>query len=423
MLYPAFNSSIPIPEPSCRKFNNHARDPISVPRCCATLEASAHRSQADNDSTSQSYTAIMPKLWDIPYELMNEIIFELKDDKLALCQLGRAASWLNSLVRPVLFRHLKVKFPYPSQSTNRTAEDIIRVYEASLDLQHVVQSLSLRLETSAPITPALVTATWMISQEANKFLEKFPLLRSLEIHSTGSSCSFWPGFLETNAMKHLTKLELHDICLDPTHLLAYMMIENINHISVSSMRVVKPGALVYSPTFIPRTSPLRSLDLGSAFPIAEELLEWLLQWPRGLETLVCNVPGEKDEYLQHFGVYSYGYRETLVTSPRAIARSLASMKHSLLNLEIRSEASHKSYDQTRLDMSDFEVLQTLILPCRLLFESPIAHQSRDGMFQLLPRSLLELEVNFSSFLLMDCFCTMLTTWPRSISTTRKGSYL
>lgn len=116
----------------------------------------------------------------------------------------------------------------------------------------------------------------------------------------------------------------------------------------------------------------------------------LLSWPKALKRFRGTIPG-KDFRSGRFGVSK---KLSTALSPASISRALAPTKHSLKYLElIDNGCEWPGHDQTQMELSDFESLIKIHVPSTCFFKTYTYGGKREGMYALLPPSLVELQVS------------------------------
>lgn len=137
-----------------------------------------------------------------------------------------------------------------------------------------------------------------------------------------------------------------------------------------------------------KTSRLSTLYFGGIVHVPEDELSRLLQRTPSLKKLRCAIPGPK-AYTEPPQLFTHG------RAMSAVAKSLEPIQHCLNHLVIRQgrNTDWASYDDSRLDLSQFKSLTTLEAPAECFFRARKADPSRNGVYALLPPTLEELDVS------------------------------
>jgi hypothetical protein len=338
----------------------------------------------------------MVKLQELPTELLSEIFSYLAWDKQLLRNLALQCKCFSLAVRPILLRNI-VLTPNGGPKSLKLELFNRSICEAPL-LASMVRSLSIIWSESSI----------KLHGNIDSLLSRLTALRVLKVQNSSDHAPFKNNFLNVNNMNKLTEVALNDTNLTVEILVRYIFLENIHRLSVLWLRNPAP------PTFdllgyheaewpapslpkgkTPGSSPLVVLDLGPIFHLPEPVLKEILSWPKALRQLRSTIPGQNDP--GRFGV-SKQLLSTL--SPESISRALSPTKDTLEDLElIDTTCEWPGHDETRMDLSDFKALRKIWVPSTCFFKNFTYGVKREGMYMLLPPSLVDLRASPSSFFL------------------------
>jgi hypothetical protein len=312
----------------------------------------------------------MANITELANELTLEILLYFEYDKATLCQLALVSSHFRPLAQQVLLKHLTLSVDVLEDEGNSSLDYILKIP----NIATLVQTLSLSWRD----------AHLKNNSRANHLLKRLPLLESLDISTTlymppEYNTILRPSFgsLETHPLNRLTKLKL-ECDITWLGLIEFMYLPKLEHIYLHHLPPVDTTTLPEK--FRGRTSPVRTIVLQqckSGRPV-DHSLKRLLQRAEKLEVLNLTIgqsPG---------GAVSY--------RPFIFGQSLAPARHTLRILTITGPGMDRGMDGSRLDLSSFQKLQRVEVFSLLFFSSTYAHRARDGLYRLLPQSLLELKV-------------------------------
>ena len=310
-------------------------------------------------------------------------------EKKLLRNLALQCQCFSLAVRPILLRNVVLT---PNGSTNSLKVALFNrsIREMPL-LASFVRSMSISWSESSA----------KLHDHIESLLSRLTALRVLEVRNSSDHASFNHSFLGINPMNQLTKVTLNDTNLTIEGLAQYFFLENVQHLAALWLRNPVP------PTFdllgyaqvewrlpslpgrrIHGSSPVTYLDLGPIFHLPEVVLKEILFWPKTLRRLRSTLPGQDDP--GRFGVS----KQLLTTlSPESISRALAPTRETLEDLElIDTGCEWPGHDQTKMDLSDFAALRKISVPSTCFFKNLTYGVKREGMYLLLPRSLVDLRV-------------------------------
>ena len=327
------------------------------------------RPHLDNFLKALSQTMVLvPNLAD---ELLSEIFSYLIDDKLLLCFVASQSKRLSELVRPLLAKHVRFITSPPSKSYQLFLRSVT---ESSL-FASMVQDVILAWGQCTSATHDL----------NNELLERLPRLRSLRIEAHWGDLRWKHEFLKKNPMDFLTKVNLKIRYLSTADVVKYVFLRRLKCLSISYISKPKVPKLPKNRSY--GDSNVVCLKLGSRFHMPEDVLNEMLRYPRGLKTLITNLPGW-DMPGNYFRPRS---ELTAPLSPVAVMRALEPTKLSLVDLSLVDEnCVWPSHDRSRTDLSDFTAIKKLQISSLCYFLP--GNSKRDGIVDLLPASLEEIVV-------------------------------
>ena len=333
-------------------------------------------------------------LQDLPTELLFEIFLYLAKDKQLLRNLALQCHRFSCATRPVLLRNVTLTI-HEAPSTLRL--DLFnRTVSENSELGEKVQALSLDLLRVDGTTKA------KIHEIVETLLCRLSALRTLKVQDNSHPPCFKSTYLEVNSLKKLTSLTMSDVNLSLQSMTRYMFLENLSHLNVLWIRNPTPpifdllgwaDAEWPIPTLPENkragSSPIALLDFGPIFHLPEEVFSEILTWPKALERFRGTIPGK--DVPGRFGVSK---RLSTTLSPESIARALSPTKNSLKWLElIDNDMQWPGHDESKMDLSDFKSLNKLDVPSTCFFKNYTFGRKKDGMYALLPHSLVELKVS------------------------------
>lgn len=329
----------------------------------------------------------MVTLQELPTELLSQIFSYLAWDKPLLRNLALQCHCLSLAVRPVLLRTLALT---PNGGASSLKLDLLnRSICENSQLSDMVRSVSLNWSES----------NVKLHGNIESILGRLTALRVLKVINNSDHACFNHNFLEVNEMKQLTEVTLNDTNFTVENLARYIFLENIHHLTVLWLRnptpptfdiLGWPEAEWSLPTLpknkTPGSSNVALLDLGPIFHLPEPVLKEILSWPKALKRLRSTIPG--NDLPGRFGVSK---KLSTVLSPASISRALSPTKDSLKYLElIDNGCEWPGHDETQMDLSDFRSLRQIYVPSTCFFRNFTYGAKREGMYALLPLSLVEL---------------------------------
>ena len=316
-------------------------------------------------------TETMALVQNLADELLSEIFSYLIDDKLSLlCFVASQSKRLSELVRPLLAKHVRFITSPPSKSYQLFLRSVT---ESSL-FASMVQDVILAWHQCTSATHDL----------NNELLERLPRLRSLRIEAHWSNLCWKHEFLKKNPMEFLTEVNLEIRYLSTADVVKYVFLRRLKSLSISNISKPKVPKLPKNRSY--GDSNVVCLKLGSRFHMPEDVLNEMLIYPRGLKTLITNLPGWDMP-----GNYIRPRSELMAPlSPVAVTRALEPAKLSLVDLSLVENCVWPSHDRSRTDLSDFTAIKKLQISSLCYFLP--GNSKRDGIVDLLPASLEEIVV-------------------------------
>ncbi|KAE8453955.1 hypothetical protein EG329_007731 [Mollisiaceae sp. DMI_Dod_QoI] len=308
----------------------------------------------------------MVNIIELPNELSLKILSYFEYDKATLCQLALVSSHFRPLAKEALLKHLVLSANLLEDEHNSSFDRILQILVEEPNIATLVRTLTL---------------SWTHQENyprAEYLLQRLPLLESLYLSvpffaSSEDGKPHRPSFrfLQKHPFNRLTKLQLaSDITwLDLTE---FMYLPKLEHLNLHHLPPC--DAVPLPEKFQGRISPVRSIDLQHCRSALDRSLERLLQRAGKLEVLQLRC-----------GVHYW---------PLRFGQSLAPAHHTLRSLTITGRGMYIGMDDSRLDLSGFQMLQKVDVFSFLFFSSFRANKARDGLYRLLPQSLLELRIEF-----------------------------
>jgi hypothetical protein len=337
----------------------------------------------------------MLTLQELPTELLSEIFSYLALEKQLLRNLALQRHCFSLAVRPVLLRNLALTLDERADYLPRF--DLLhRSVSENPELGGMVRSLSLdmlRIERSAK---------GKLHNTVDIFLGRLTALRVLKILDNSDPPCFKPAFLQVNSMNQLNHLTISDGNLTLENMAPYMFLQEVFHLNVLWLRNPTPPTFdllgwpeaEWSLPTVPEnkkagTSPIELLDFGPIFHLPEPVLKEILSWPKALKRFRGTIPGK--DVPGRFGVSK---KLSTALSPESISRALSPTKSSLRHLElIDNGCQWPGHDETKMDLGDFKSLTKIDVPSTCFFKNFTYGVKREGMYALLPPSLVELRVS------------------------------
>jgi len=177
--------------------------------------------------------------------------------------------------------------------------------------------------------------------------------------------------------------------LDNLETLRFFSLKDSGLVTVESFPVDRNGS-----------SSVSFLDLGTIHFSTAALFS-IIKLPKGLKRLRTTIAGfvELPNPYQLYSIQGPG----VAFSPQTMESILASTKDSLEALEIVPDQHFwPPHDGTQLNLRDFSSLKQVIVPSDCFWPSNLngnwkSHGDRNGVYLLLPESLVELEILFSIY--------------------------
>lgn len=301
----------------------------------------------------------MKSLFDLPNEILLEILAYLSLEKPSLCQLARTSRRLGILTRPLMTQDIDFT-KFEEESNVRRYRLLIRKIKRNQSIAQSVRTVTM-----------FTSAEEKITNLSHALLKGLQDLRTLTFVSVRIHDDTYPRFFSKNPMPSLQKITFEGSSrVEEWTLWKLMSLQGLESITIESIYDVdnpSPSDRKY------RASPVLSLDLDRNILSANFMRE-LLTCPRALKKLRCSVPWHED------------------TSERPLEHTLEPAKHSLTELVLV-----RCFDQKlpRMNLRDFGFLRVLeVGSCCLKSSHPCV--TRSGVYGLLPPSLQELRVRIAS---------------------------
>jgi hypothetical protein len=223
-----------------------------------------------------------------------------------------------------------------------------------------------------------------------EFTRKVDFAAADQYRSFWGVCALSLSLFGKNKLESLTYAAIESANLDSATLKKLMLLKKIKCIKIVHSDV--KGFLGSAPR---QASPLTTLDLGEIC-LPKNTLRSLLQMAKQLKTLECGVPNSEQLPVTNRKKYLQ-----INLSPAEILSAITPVYRTLTTLALCDvyqgyQGYQFIHDGSRLDLSGFLALKAIKIPSNLLFQTPEAHPSRDGIYKLLPRSLEWIKVSLAS---------------------------
>jgi hypothetical protein len=334
----------------------------------------------------------MATITKLPPELILDILGSFEDDKVTLCRLSLVSSFFVEAAQQLLSRHLVLSVDMPLDGCETSFDKIITLFNQKPHLSVHVQTLVLSsrhsgLESSKSILRALNLLNRVTS------LRYLDLKNALILPLWDMSPLTSDPFLETNPLTRLTKLKLTSPWISWSGIAIFLYLPSLEHLSLVHL----PSG--HAPSTLSESRgkicPIRTLELSTWGGQSGTPLKSLLELTNKLEFLGLAMISSESFFLPSYTVLE-------------ISKALVPVRDTLKVLKVKGECSADAHPGSRLDLSGFKILEKVDVLSSLLFSARSADRSRDGLFKLLPRSLVELQVrhNFSRYAYSDIFWTV-----------------
>ena len=329
----------------------------------------------------------MATISDLPAELLQQLLQNFEDDKATLCQLCLVSPLFAIVAQELLLRHLDLSVDPGPTGIETHFDKVIKLLDEKPDLSKHVQGLTIyspygwnqSLDSIERTVNLLSRATSLRSLDFNhelmaaehedhpfiRFLKASPLPRLAKLRIRNPFIQ-WAIFLE---LLHLPKLELLVLDILP---------------AIPSLTVSPPLSFVY-PGSPQRTCWLRKLDIACWRRQLDSTLNELLVTVTRLEELTLRI--ETEEFVS---------ASSFTCIPSDVTKALKPVQDTLKVLNITGPAISPAGDTSRLDLSAFTRLEKVDVISNFFFTDDNADDARDGLYKLLPQSLLDLRVSFPS---------------------------
>lgn len=315
----------------------------------------------------------------LPAEIVHQILNSFKHDKATLCQLSLASSFFAPVAQQILLKHLVLSVDISLTGTETPFDQIIKKFDETPHLSAHVQTLV--LSSRHKCNESLNSI-----KRALEILNRVTSLKSLHLKNTlmlprwDISAPTSGSFLERNPLTRLTKLNLKSPWISWDGLATLLYLPKLEHLSLGYL---PPGQL---PSTLSecrvKFCRIKTLELGSWRGGPDLPLRTLLELTNGLEVLSLSI--ETATQLNSRRLTPSGVNEALVP-----------VRNTLKALSIIDLCGEDAIVGSRLDLSEFKKLEKVEVSSALFFVSPTDGRLRDGLYKLLPRSLVELQVRYS----------------------------
>jgi hypothetical protein len=318
----------------------------------------------------------MTTITKLPPELTLNILSSLEEDKAALSRLSLVSSFFVEVAQQLLLRHLVLLVDMPLDGCETPFDKIIALFDKKPHLSVHVQTLVLSsrhsgLESSKSIIRALNLLNRVTS------LRYLGLKNALMLPLWDMSPLISDPFLKTNPLTRLTKLKLRSPWISWSDIAILLYLPSLDHLSLDYL---PPGHA--SPTLSGcrgKICPVRTLELWTWRGQSGPLLKSVLELTNKLEFLRL-----KMESAESFVSQSYTALE--------IGEAMVPVRDTLKVLRVEGGCCIDVHPGSRLDLSGFKVLKKVDVLSSLMFSARTADRSREGLYKLLPCSLVELQV-------------------------------
>ena len=342
-------------------------------------------------------------------EILLLILSYFSTDLLTLCNLAVSSQRFNDLATPIIYYDINLcqrhSIVSPSFSTR---------------LKQLHRTINER-PTLAPLLRRL-RLTWRNEQcqEAlknfNKLRAKLHWLRELELTISGTiNLRFGPKSQKPNALEWSKEIKMPDGNLQINDIVEYLLLPDLKamHIDCIDTRTSLTEILQHPSRHArhDQSLSLATLSFGLFHPHPKILLE-ILRLSPNLRELCCWIPGDDGHEGHWRGVRVYIVTMISVLSPARIPVLLEPIQHSLrsLNLGEATQTEWPHHDGSRMDMSSFSCLKVLKTVAKCMFSAKSPDDGRKGVYRLLPPTLEELDVRFSTYFLSWSIIPHVVNW-------------
>jgi hypothetical protein len=337
----------------------------------------------------------MASFTSVPDDVLLEILLQLQHDRQDLIALTLSSRRIHPLARRILYRHVG-NLP----KTRRKL--LVVVLEKDPDLRNYVQSC----------TPIVVDENGGVESESLGYASLFPNL--VELHLIRKSSAIAPDdgssdlilktqrkgtsyqceFLDTLSLKSLKEIRLdagHDA--GPRETSGFTVTEILRcmqHASLRTLEVCQLGDLDSTIAVSPLSpkSSITSLKLvGSLlWSVRHSLIRTLLGSCTQLKRLHCQIP--MVTRANAFGPT----RLVEDISPAALRDMLEPVRQTLQELHLINRPWGVTYDESKLDLSDFTLLEILQVPSPCLLPPGRPNEGRKNLHYYLPPRIRHIHV-------------------------------
>ncbi|KAF2649915.1 hypothetical protein K491DRAFT_783005 [Lophiostoma macrostomum CBS 122681] len=334
----------------------------------------------------------------LPDDVLLEILVQLQHNRQDLAVLTLVSRRLCPLARRILYRHV-------GNLPRRRQELLIKVLEDRPDLRVHTHSCA----------PIVINQDGTVNHDSFNYVALFPNLvelrlirKSLAIAPDDGSSelmltsqrrgpSYECQFLDDLPLVSLKKIQLdagHDAGprgssgFTITEILRCMQFPKLRTLKAYQLGVLEDGLSTSLPA---QKSNITSLELtgSSLWSVKASLIHTLLLCCTQLRRLCCQVPMETR-------ANAFGPTRLLEDiSPAALRNMLEPVRQSLEELYLRNRPWGVSYDDTKLDLSDFSRLEVLQLPSPCLLPPGRPCEGRKNLHYYLPPRLKQLHLDFA----------------------------
>ncbi|KAE9374096.1 hypothetical protein N431DRAFT_404605 [Stipitochalara longipes BDJ] len=315
----------------------------------------------------------MVTITKLPAELLQQALQNFEDDKATLGRLSLVSSLFASVAQQLLLRHLVLSVDTPLDGVETSFDKIIRLLDEKPQLSTHVQTLTIFSRH------AWTQSLDSINRVFN-LLDRVTSLRSLdldhELMLPDDETHLFNSIIEANRLARLTKLRLRNPFIKGNVFTELLYLPKLKYLALDHL--LPPLAIFLSS--LDRVCSLRTLEIGYWRGQPDLVLKNLLETTVGLEELVLRM--QPEEYIESICI------------PSEVSQAMTPLQDTLKVLTITGPAFSPLPDTSRLDLSSFRVLEKVNVVSSFLFPPPEVAESRVGLYTLLPRSLLDLQINF-----------------------------
>lgn len=318
----------------------------------------------------------------------------LLNDKSSLCALGLTHRSLHMVIRKLIVRNIDVRVQESYDGGIERYNQLIYTLQSQPDLG--ANTRSLRIEWGWDTQwPDIEEDT--ANERANRLLSLTPAIHSLHIHNHSRKCGpFVPPLhlvLNLNLLQELTTLNHTSTVHQVTRL---MQVPSLKILKVWLMDVWMTQSTTDWEAQ-PLATHLTQLTLAPQSHLSPSAVHSLLKMAPNIKSLSTNLTGLQSQEAPSRTHRPHDIRILESLSPAGILTCLRPVRETLEELDLHNVGGRwPGHDGSRLDLRAFECMKKISLPAACIFIPHGSWESRNGLGQLLRKTIEDIVVSHAS---------------------------